>query len=1205
MKDSKSYLPRKFLSLALSFALAATWMIPSSLAVYADEGDGSVAAGEPAAFAYDSGSGTEEDPGVITSAATLEAFAAEVDGGNHLNDFVELGADIDISGIENWNPIGAESGRNNVFGGDFDGAGYAISGMTIATYDASWMNCGLFSTLGGTAKVHDLGVEDAVISADVPEAAMYARAGLVSGWILGGSASVSDVTTSGEITLNSNGTSVYAGGIIGNMLSGASIVNGVSDVDITVDEAGSAYGNGVGGLAGSAGNKSVVANCAVLGDTSFASKTAVGTIGGAAGIASGVVTGSYVSGAVTYSGAETNFAGALIGELANGTGTVKADALYYASDATELDAVGTVDAEGMTVGAQAAEAASMTGDDFAGIMNGTLKNTYATLGDTFALNKWVFDGNVVPAGEEYEYVVAEMTSASVGGVTYYYADTEGNSEDTVYQVSVYNRRTQTTTTYDFALSELTQVAGTTYYYTTLDGVTPLSGTLYGYVPGSGEVKSYKDVYSELNASADESYDAVTSATHFTSHHAGDIPSVVAFGTDDEGNKVITGVKTGREKKTVDAEAYVDASILKAAGEELTEEQSSALDIELKADPMNAPEDNVAAKVGSMEYVKSKYGVGTINIYPDESVDGYVWNEYLDNIYAATVSDGTKTVGAVHWIDIYGESASTPGHHYNKIELEINNGKVPESNSNGATVDRFADFVDAETGFLKPGTYTVSVYAEGYDVIKGEITISAEEMQQANIGGVNYYYADTKDDANVIYQAVVRSRMSSKKYGFLKSDLKQQIDGTDYCYTTVPGVDTLEGTLYGYVPGTGTVKSYKDIYSELGVETDDSYDAVTSATHFTSHHAGDIPSVVNFGKDAEGNKVIDGVRFGRESATVDAKAYVDASVLKAAKAELTEDQTAALNIDLKANPMSAPKENVAAKVGSVEMATSKYGAEEFNIYPDESVDGYVWNEYLDNLYAATISDGKTTVGAVHWIDLYGESAATPGHHYNKVEFELNNGKVPESNDNGATVNRYAAFFGDDNKVKDGTYTIKLYAEGYDTVEAKIDYVSEKSQATTAAEASKKAASKVTSAKYTAASYKAVQAAKKALDKAIASGDAAKIKEATEALDKAVSAAKTKSGATVKKVSPLKKTFKAKKLKKKALKFKMKATVSSKAKASFKKVSGNKKITVAKTGKVTVNKGLKKGSYKVKVKVTAPATANAKAAAKTVTLVVKVK
>ena len=62
-----------------------------------------------------------------------------------------------------------------------------------------------------------------------------------------------------------------------------------------------------------------------------------------------------------------------------------------------------------------------------------------------------------------------------------------------------------------------------------------------------------------------------------------------------------------------------------------------------------------------------------------------------------------------------------------------------------------------------------------------------------------------------------------------------------------------------------------------------------------------------------------------------------------------------------------------------------------------------------------------------------------------------------------------------------------------------------------------------------------------------------------------------------------------------------------KISYKKASGNKKITInKKTGKVTVRKGLKEGTYTVKVKVKAKGTANYKASAwKTVTFKVQVK
>ena len=62
---------------------------------------------------------------------------------------------------------------------------------------------------------------------------------------------------------------------------------------------------------------------------------------------------------------------------------------------------------------------------------------------------------------------------------------------------------------------------------------------------------------------------------------------------------------------------------------------------------------------------------------------------------------------------------------------------------------------------------------------------------------------------------------------------------------------------------------------------------------------------------------------------------------------------------------------------------------------------------------------------------------------------------------------------------------------------------------------------------------------------------------------------------------------------------------KGKVIFKKVKGTKKITVPKAGKVTVKKGLAKGTYTVKVKVTAAGGATYKAKSKTVTLKVRVK
>ncbi|MCR5207483.1 MAG: hypothetical protein K6C14_03295 [Eubacterium sp.] len=81
------------------------------------------------------------------------------------------------------------------------------------------------------------------------------------------------------------------------------------------------------------------------------------------------------------------------------------------------------------------------------------------------------------------------------------------------------------------------------------------------------------------------------------------------------------------------------------------------------------------------------------------------------------------------------------------------------------------------------------------------------------------------------------------------------------------------------------------------------------------------------------------------------------------------------------------------------------------------------------------------------------------------------------------------------------------------------------------------------------------------------------------------------------------LKAKTLKKKKVTVKRKKAVTvknAKGKVSYKKAKGNKKIKVAKNGKITVAKGLKKGTYKVRIKVKAAGKGLYRPATKTVTV-----
>ena len=86
----------------------------------------------------------------------------------------------------------------------------------------------------------------------------------------------------------------------------------------------------------------------------------------------------------------------------------------------------------------------------------------------------------------------------------------------------------------------------------------------------------------------------------------------------------------------------------------------------------------------------------------------------------------------------------------------------------------------------------------------------------------------------------------------------------------------------------------------------------------------------------------------------------------------------------------------------------------------------------------------------------------------------------------------------------------------------------------------------------------------------------------------------------------KTLKYTSVKKSNQSFTLGATVDSKGTLTYKKTSGNSAISInSKTGKVSVKKGLKKGTYKVKIQIKAAAKGNYNSAGKTVTVTVKVK
>ncbi|MCL2003918.1 MAG: S-layer homology domain-containing protein [Oscillospiraceae bacterium] len=165
---------RRILSLALTLALVLT-LVPMT-----------VAPAIASSSAFSGGTGTKDDPYIITTAEQLAFLAERVNAGDRDPDnepdpyesgdmafypykAYKLGSDIDLSAYgKNWNdgkgwiPIGALVDRSLNFPGTFDGNGHKITGLYIN--DPNLRIAGLFGNVGG-GTVKNLGVIDVNITA--------------------------------------------------------------------------------------------------------------------------------------------------------------------------------------------------------------------------------------------------------------------------------------------------------------------------------------------------------------------------------------------------------------------------------------------------------------------------------------------------------------------------------------------------------------------------------------------------------------------------------------------------------------------------------------------------------------------------------------------------------------------------------------------------------------------------------------------------------------------------------------------------------------------------------------------------------------------------------------------------------------------------------------------------------------------------------
>ena len=277
---------------------------------------GAVLLAHPTAAWALAGSGTQEAPYQIGSAADLQAFADKVNNNSETTACAVLMGDIvlntgldqtkfavdnngtltyggsqDIS-FDQWTPIGNGS---NPYTGTFDGAGHEISGMYI---NSSEKYVGLFGCIGSGGTVKNLTLADSTINSSNSSAdsssEITAYVGGICGYNAGGS--ITNCSNSGNVSSSANNVSSLiscVGGICGYN-DGGSITNcsnsGAVSGTGTVDFIG---GVEVGGICGRNAVGSIT-NCYWL----------EGTAGAGAGVGSSEATkkseDEYASGEVAW-----------------------------------------------------------------------------------------------------------------------------------------------------------------------------------------------------------------------------------------------------------------------------------------------------------------------------------------------------------------------------------------------------------------------------------------------------------------------------------------------------------------------------------------------------------------------------------------------------------------------------------------------------------------------------------------------------------------------------------------------------------------------------------------------------------------------------------------------------------------------------------------------------------------------------------------
>ncbi len=235
------------------------------------------------------GSGTQNDPFVITTGEQLYKLAKDVNSGvPYSGQYFKLGNSIDLGGHE-WTPIGNST---TPFKGHFDGNGYTIYGLSIQNELNGY--AGLFGKVEGS-KISGLSVKNADIRNQ------SGNTGIICGELAGGG-KISDCSVWGESVAGSS-----VGGICG-LYSSSSTINNCNVRGISIK------GRYVGGICGQGAG--TIENCKVY-DTRMTADWRGGGIVSVAKVLYASDTESTIKNCVIYNSelyctSEATYAGGLI-----------------------------------------------------------------------------------------------------------------------------------------------------------------------------------------------------------------------------------------------------------------------------------------------------------------------------------------------------------------------------------------------------------------------------------------------------------------------------------------------------------------------------------------------------------------------------------------------------------------------------------------------------------------------------------------------------------------------------------------------------------------------------------------------------------------------------------------------------------------------------------------------------------------------------